>query len=200
MIDQTFALVAAIAAVTALAFWLDRRYAWARKVGATLLVIAFGAVLSNLGIVPAASPVYDAITGPITSLAIVWLLFAVDLRDLRAAGPRMLGAFAIAASATVMGALAATLTFGDAFGDDAWRLAGVMTGTYSGGSLNFVAVGRELGLPDTLFTAATAADNVLTALWMGATLMLPLWLGRFYPAAQPAARRTTVSPGDSARQ
>ncbi|HEX7049303.1 MAG TPA: DUF819 family protein [Longimicrobiales bacterium] len=197
MIDQPLALAAAIAGITALAFWLDRRFAWARKAGATLLVIAFGAILSNLGLVAPASPVYGAITGPVTSLAIVWLLLAVDLRDLRAAGPRMLGAFTIASVATVIGAIIATRTFADAFPSEAWKLAGVLTGTYIGGSLNFVAVGRELGLPDTLFTAATAADNVVTALWMAATLMLPVWLDRFYPAGGLAGQRPMARPGGS---
>ncbi len=40
-------------------------------------------------------------------------------------------------------------------------------------------------MPDALFAATTAADNVMTALWLGATLTLPVWLARYYPA--PAA-------------
>ena len=177
-----YALAALIAAVTALAFWLDRTYEWAAKVGATLWVIIFGAVLSNLGLVPVSSPVYDGIMGPVTSLAIVWLLFAVDVRDLKDAGPRMVAAFAIAVAATAVGAITAALVFGGAIGDESWKLAGVMTGTYAGGGLNFVAVGRELELSPDLFSAATAADNVMTALWFGATMVLPLWLRRYYPA------------------
>lgn len=182
MITHNALLAALIAAVTALAFWLDLRFAWARKAGATLLVIIFGAVLSNTGLVAPASPVYDAVAGPVTSLAIVWLLFAVDVRDLKEAGPRMLAAFGIALAGTTAGAFTAALAFPDAFGDEGWKLAGVMTGTYAGGGLNFVAVGRELELEPSLFTAATAADNVATGLWMAATLMLPLWLARWYPA------------------
>lgn len=169
-------LTCLIAALVAVAFWLEHRFAWAKKVGASLLIIAFGALFSNLDLVPLSSPVYDMIFGPVTSLAIVWLLFAVDLRDLRKAGPTMLAAFGVAVTATAFGALAAAFIFSDAFPEDNWRLAGVMTGTYAGGSLNFVAVGREVGLEDALYAAATAADNVLTALWFGATSLIPLWL------------------------
>ncbi|MFW6079016.1 MAG: DUF819 domain-containing protein [Gemmatimonadota bacterium] len=203
-IQDPLALAATVAGATALAFWLDRRFRWAEKIGATLLVIIFGALLSNLGLVPPASPVYDAITGPITSLAIVWLLFAVDLRDLKEAGPRMLGAFGIAVGATAVGAIVATFLFGAAFGGEAWKLAGVMTGTYGGGSLNFVAVGRELDLPAALFTAATAADNVVTAIWIGATLVLPVWLARYYPTpvptAAPVGGRTPRVPAGGAEE
>jgi uncharacterized membrane protein len=102
-------------------------------------------------------------------------------------GPHMLLAFGIASIATCVGVLMAALTLRGAFGSDDWKLAGVMTGTYIGGSINFVAIAREVGLSDSLFVAATAADNVLTALWMGATLLLPLWLRRLYPARRGAA-------------
>lgn len=193
MITQPFALAALIAAITALAFWLDRRFGWARAVGASLLVIVLGALLSNLGLVPIESAAYDAIVGPVTSLSIVWLLFAVDVRDLRIAGGPMLAAFGIAVTATAIGALTAALIFADSFdGDVTWKLAGVMTGTYSGGSVNFVAVGRALDFPPALFAAANASDAVMTAVWMGATLVLPLWLGRFYPRDVPQHRGEEV--------
>lgn len=181
MIESPAALAALIAALTALAFWLDLRYGWARTVGAAMLVVLFGAVVSNLGLVPFQSPVYDIISGPVTSLAIVWLLFAVDVRDLKDAGPAMLGAFTIAVLATATGAVVAALVFSGSFEGDAWKLAGVMTGTYAGGSLNFVAVGRELDFPPALFSAATASDAVMTAVWFGATLTLPVLLGKWYP-------------------
>lgn len=182
MIENPWALAATIAAITAAAFWLDLRFRWGRTIGATMLVILFGAILSNLGLVPFQSPVYDAIGGPVTSLAIVWLLFAVDVRDLRDAGPRMLAAFLIAVMATAVGAIVASVVFAGAFDGAVWKLAGVMTGTYAGGSLNFVAVGRELDFPPALFTAATASDAVMTAVWFAATLMLPIWLRRWFPA------------------
>ncbi|MEJ2312058.1 MAG: DUF819 family protein [Gemmatimonadales bacterium] len=178
MIADPVALAAVIAAATALAFWLEGRYRWARDVGAALIAILLGAALSNLGFVPVGSPVYEGIFGPVTSLAIVWLLISVRFDDMREAGPTMLAAFLIGVAGTAIGALVGATVLAGEFGDAAWKLAGVTTGTYSGGSLNFVAVGRELGLPPSLFAAATAADNIVTAIWFGATLMLPLWLSR----------------------
>ncbi|MEX2526688.1 MAG: DUF819 family protein [Gemmatimonadota bacterium] len=195
MIESPAALAALIAAIAALAFWLDLRFGWARTVGAAMLVVLFGAVVSNLGLVPFQSPVYDIISGPVTSLAIVWLLFAVDVRDLKEAGPAMLGAFTIAVLATATGAVVAALVFSDSFQGDTWKLAGVMTGTYAGGSLNFVAVGRELDFPPALFSAATASDAVMTAVWFGATLTLPVLLGKWYPAPKHD-HHATRAPSD----
>lgn len=196
MISDPTALAFVIVATTALGFWLEGRFLWARQVGATLLVIILGALWSNLGLVAASSPVYAGVGGPVTSMAIVWLLLAVDLRHLRDAGPRMLGGFALAVLATAAGALVAALAFGPVLPAEAWKLAGVMTGTYAGGSVNFVAVGRAVELGESTFVAATAADNVLTALWMGATLMLPLWLRRFYPPRKRPTEATEPAAGE----
>jgi uncharacterized membrane protein len=199
VITDPLVLAALIAAVAAGAFWLDYRVAPLSRVGASLLAIVLGALLSNLGLVPAASPVYDVIGGPITSLAIAWLLLAVNLADVKKAGPRMLGAFALAVAGTAVGAFVGALVFAGVFGDETWRLAGTLTGTYSGGSVNFVAVGRGVGLPDSLFAGATAADNLTTALWLGATLILPIWLRRFWPVPVPegAPSETPTAPAAS---
>ena len=186
MIQSPLLLATLIVAAAGLAFWLDYRVAPLSRVGASLLAILLGAGFSNTGLVPPSSPVYDVVGGVVTSLAIAWLLLAVNLRDLRKAGGRMLAAFGVAVLGTAAGAFLGALLFAGAFGEATWRLAGTLTGTYSGGGLNFVAVGRGLELPDALFAGATAADNVTTGLWLGACLLLPLWLGRFYPTPVPA--------------
>jgi len=194
LITDPIALLGLLLGIAALAFWFEGRFSWARKVGASLLIIILGAVLSNLDLVPLSSPVYDVILGPVTSFAIVWLLLSVNLRDVARAGPRMLMAFALAVVATMAGAIVAMLVFGGAFPGDAWRMAGVLTGTYAGWSVNFVAVGREFALSDSLFAATIAADNLMTAVWIGATLVLPLWLARWYPPAPRLTEDVTTGP------
>ena len=177
---STLALLAVIGGATWLAFWLDRNVTWCSRLGASLLALIFGAVLSNTGAVPASSPVYDVISGPVTSLAIAWLLLSVNLADLRIAGRRMLMAFGLALAGTAAGAFVGSLLLAGTFGDDAWRLGGTLTGTYSGGSVNFVSVGRALELPEALFVGANAADALTTGLWLAATLTAPVWLGALF--------------------
>ena len=196
MIESPLALATVIAASTALAFWLDYRFPALGKLGASMMAIIFGAVLSNLNIVPVDSVVYEVVLGPVTSVSIAWLLLSVDLRDLKKAGPRITGAFAVAVTGTVLGACVATVLYRSHFGDDAWRIAGALTGTYSGGSVNFVSVGREVGLTGALFAGLNAADAVVTGLWLGATLILPIWLTRFYaPVEEPSTTDDESSAG-----
>ncbi|MGD2122999.1 MAG: DUF819 family protein [Gemmatimonadota bacterium] len=185
MVESPLFLTGLIAVATAVAFILERRVGWLSKVGASLLALILGATLSNSGLVPSASPVYAVIEGPVTSLAIAWLLLAVNLSDLKVAGPRMIGAFLLASAGTALGAFLGAMIFSGTFGESTWSLAGVFTGTYSGGSVNFVSVGREVDLPDALFAGATAADALTTGIWLAVCLMLPIWLGRFYKAAVP---------------
>lgn len=173
MIQDPQSLVFVLALCTAAAFWLERTFKWAGKIGATFLAIGLGAMLSNANLVTVSSGVYDTVFGPVTSLAIVWLLFAVNIRDIKAAGPSMLKVFGLAILGTALGAVLAGFIFQTVFPQTFWKLAGTLTGTYAGGSLNFVAVGRALDLPPALFTATAAADNVLTAAWFMATLFIP---------------------------
>jgi len=186
VIEDPLLLTAIVVGAAALAFTLEFRVPLLSKVGASLLAILIGALLSNFGVVAPSSPVYDAVGGPVTSLAIAWLLLAVNLRDLKRAGARMLAAFGLAAAGTALGAFAGALLFAGTFGPETWKLAGTLTGTYSGGSVNFVAVGRGVGLPEGLFAGAVAADNLTTGLWLGFTLLFPLLVGRFYPTPVPA--------------
>ncbi len=147
MIHDPLLVAALIAGTTALAFWLDHRFATLSKVGAALMALFFGAVISNIGLVPQESPVYGVIEGPVVSLAIVYLLLSVRLADLKQAGPMMVALFVVASFGTALGALVGALIFSGGIGAVTWKLAGAFTGTYTGGSLNFAAVGRGLELP-----------------------------------------------------
>jgi len=192
LITQALPLTAFIAALAAGAFVLEHRVPALSKVGASLLTLVFGALVSNVGLVPAASPVYDVISGPVTMLAIAWLLLAVNLSDVKKVGIKMFSAFGLAVGGTALGAFVGAVAFAPALGENAWRLAGVFTGTYSGGSVNFVSVGRVVELPATLWSGATAADALTTGIWMAATLLIPVWLGRFFTPVPKERRGETV--------
>lgn len=198
MISAALPLTTLIVALAALAFVLERRVPAVAKVGASLLTLVFGAVVSNAGLVPATSPVYDNIAGPVTSLAIAWLLLSVNLGDVKRVGPRIFAAFGLGLAGTAAGAFAGAVALAPALGENGWRLAGVFTGTYTGGSVNFVSVGRSVGLPDSVWAGATAADALTTGIWMAATLVLPLWLARFYPPIPRAVLESEEGAGEVA--
>ncbi len=195
MVEQPLPLLLVVTAVVFAALWLERHTRAGRLVHAPVIAITLGTLLGNSGVVAGASPVYQALEGPVLSLGLVWLLLSVRLEHLRASGPRMLIAFALASAATMGAVLAAAPLLVARFGDQAWRLAGPLTGTYIGGSINFVALARELELDPSLFLAATAADNITSSLWLLLCIALPGWLGAFYPhRAAPSAGGAAAVP------
>jgi uncharacterized membrane protein len=83
--------------------------------------------------------------------------------------------FAVGAVGSLLGAAVAALLLHSAFGaKHCAGLAAVFAATYVGGSLNYVAVGTALALPDHLLAAGLAADLSLMILYFG----LLFWRGR----------------------
>lgn len=186
MIDQPLQLTVVFLGLILLSVWLDARYAWARKISPVVLILFFAGLVSNVGLITDRSPFYDGLAGFTVPFAVCLILFTVNLVDLRRTGGPLLAAFTIACVGTMIGVLTAGLLVNPqlalVLGDETWKLAGPFTGTYTGGSLNFFALwdGLEIGNPD-LFAAANAVDNLtlfpLFAMWV----LIPGWLGRYFP-------------------
>ena len=178
MITDPYVVFLVLAAVVFVAVQLEERFEVFRSLGAALVGILIGMVLSNIGLLPGNSPAYDFLMGTGVSLAIALILLGVDVRSVMQAGPRMLAAFGIGAVGTAVGAITGALFLSGLVGPETWKLAGQFTGTYTGGGANFAALGRAFDTSPDLFSAATAADVIVTAVWMAACLIVPVLLGR----------------------
>jgi uncharacterized membrane protein len=175
-----------------------------RHLGTALMVILLTAITANLGLIPASSTptiIYDGIFAYVAPISIFLLMLSVNLKSVRRAGPAMIGMFLIGTLGTMAGVGVAMTSFDVAtlLGEKYYALAGMLTGTYIGGSLNFNAVAIHYGMAreGTLYAATTAADNIVTALWIVATLALPTVLrGRKNRTTlQPKADAAAVSSG-----
>lgn len=100
----------------------------------------------------------------------------------------MLIMFVVGSVSTAIGAIIAIHLVGGAtaLGDSYKALAGMMTGTYTGGSVNFNAIALHYGVTEegNLYAGTVAVDNIMTALWMIATLLLPKVLQGRFPREQ----------------
>lgn len=188
MIRDPFTIFVILAGIVTLAVTLTEKYKWAAKLSVVMWVLIFGAMLSNFGVIPTDAPLYKQMTGFAVPFAVSLILFQVKLSDLKHAGKPLLVAFFIACIGTVVGVLLAGAMvepmMADVMGEDSWKIAGPYTGTYTGGSLNFVAMWEGLKINnDNLFAAANAVDNItllpLFLLWT----MVPLWFKKYFPVA-----------------
>ncbi len=186
MIRDPVAVFVVLALVVFVAVYLERRVRAVRAIGSMLTAIVLAALLSNLGVIPSASPAYDRLGSVGVNLGIALILLGVDIRSVVRSAPTMVGAFVLGSVGTIVGAIAGTVLLRGAVGPETWKLAGQYTGTYIGGGVNMVSVGRGLDTSAELFTAAIAADNVTTNVWMIVCLLAPLALARFWPSEERA--------------
>ncbi len=158
-----------------------------KQFGAALLVILFTAVLANVKLIPSASnsiALYAAIFKYVAPISIFYLLLNVNLRSIKQAGLPMIGLFLVGSLATTLGVLISWFLVSPerVLVEDGKIIAGMLTGTYTGGSVNFNAVALEYGFQEKgiLYAGTIAVDNVVTTLWIVATLAFPVFLRRFW--------------------
>ncbi|MBC6366612.1 DUF819 domain-containing protein [Algoriphagus sp. AK58] len=176
--------------------WLTR-FPWGKTVGTPIWVILICALLSNVGVIPSAmegSPVYDGVFLYLAPLGIFIALLEVDLKSVKKAGLPLLLMFLLGSLATVIGVLVSWFLVNPAvqIGDLAPAVAGMFTGTYIGGSINFnaIALHYEVNQSGNLYAAATVVDNLIGTPWIIATLILPKYLQKFFPRKKLASANT----------
>lgn len=164
------------------------RLPYLRHMGTALIVIILTAITSNLSLIPASSdspPIYDGIFTYLAPISIFYLLLTVNLKGLQKAGTPMIVSFFLGTAGTMLGVVTGIWAIAGpkGFGEFYYALGGMFTGTYIGGSTNFNTLALHYGInkEGNVYAAAVAVDNILTALWMVATLLLPQLLNRFFP-------------------
>jgi len=190
--DNHMGVMAGLFAIAGAAFLLEKTRIGSQLTGAVIAILG-AIVASNIGLIPHSAPAYDFVFTYFVPILIPLFLFKADLRRIFSEAGRMTAAFLLAATGTVAGvtiaALALDLSSLGAAADiaEAARepaIAGLFTSTYIGGSVNYAALGELTGLKDdaSFFSAATAADNLFSALYLMMLAVMPgwLWLAKRY--------------------
>lgn len=170
--DNTWVLWAVCATGAAAAIYLEQRYKWAAKMTGAIIALIFAIVLSNFGIIPMNAPVWDAVWGYVVPLSIPLLLLQCDMRKIGKESGRILIIFLIGSVGTACGALLGYAAL-HKFIPELNGLAGVFTGTYIGGTVNFAALGAAFDVSGEMISAATVADNLLMVLYFFLLIAMP---------------------------
>ena len=202
--ENHLGIFAAIMVLAGASFLLERTRL-GRQLTGTVMVILAAIVAANLGIIPHSAPTYDFIFTFLVPMLIPLFLFQADLRRLWREASRTTVAFLVATIGTVAGiVVAATLLDLSTLGlgaplpasDREAAIVGLFASTYIGGSVNYAALGEMTGLNQdrSFFSAATAADNLFSAVYLSLIALLPgvTRLARFFPAHPTTPQPTTV--------
>lgn len=175
MLQAPFALLAALAAIVALVFRLEKLPALEpifRRLPPIFWIYMLPMLATSAGLLPEASPLYGVLTRHLLPASLVLILLSSDLKMILRLGPRALVAMVAAVVGICLGAIVAFLLLGDALGPEAWKGLAALVGTWTGGSANLLAVATSLGLSPDAQGIAIVVDTVVGYSWMGILIAL----------------------------
>jgi uncharacterized membrane protein len=142
------------------------RYPAVDRIGAVVLCYTGGIVFGNLGIVPPDFTQYQEGLSSITvTLALPLLLFSMDVRSWSRLAGKALLSMGLATVAVVIIAMTGYLLIRE-YLPDAWKLAGMAIGVYTGGTPNMAAIRTALNVDSSTFIVAHTYDTAISAVYI----------------------------------
>lgn len=177
MIHQPMSILAVLLGVLAVLFVIDNHPVLGKifKV-VPLLVFAYfvPTILSNLGVIPLSSPLYDFIMQWLLPASLILLTLSVDIKSILKLGRNTIILFLVGTLTIVIGGPLAYLLFGWAapsqLGPEVWKGLAALSGSWIGGGANFIAIGKSVGVQDSTLGMMVVVDVAVANLWM-ATLL-----------------------------
>lgn len=170
--DNIWALWAILTGIAALSIWLEQKYEWGSKITGCVLALLIAMILSNLKIIPLDAPTYDHVWDYVVPFALPMLLFNANIRKIGKESGRFLVIYLLSGIGTVLGGILATIALKNLI-PEIHKIAAMMTGTYTGGSVNLVAMSDAFNVQGELVTASIIADNLLMALYFFVLIGIP---------------------------
>lgn len=178
--ENVFAICMVIFGLAWFGFWMDSMEI-GRKISGVVCVLVAGMMLSNFQIIPFESDAYGFVGGYLVPLAIPLLLFKSDIRRIFTDSGRVIFIFFIASMGTILGAILGFYLFD--LGEVGHKVAGVYTGGYIGGAVNFLSVSQVVSMSEDEFSTAISASSIVSVLALMLLVAIPSikWISRFFP-------------------
>lgn len=134
-----------------------------------VLVYMGAATLNTLGVFGETESVEvagESVQDALLPAMILLLLFKCDLRKIIKLGPKLLLTMLVATTSILIGFVVAFLALQSALDEGAAKALGALSGSWTGGSANMVAVQGIVHAPENLFGYVLIVDTVLYSLWL----------------------------------
>ncbi len=168
--NDIFSLGAILVGLAWVGFYVDT-HPIGRKTSGVIWVLGCAMLLSNFKIIPFDAPAYGFVGGSLVPLAIPLLLFKADLRRIFRESGMVMVTFLIASTATIVGAVLGFYLFD--LGEIGPKVAGVYTGGYIGGAVNFLAVSEAVVMTETEFAVSISASSVVSMIALMMLIAIP---------------------------
>lgn len=175
LITSPAGVLAVLAAVTSFFFWLAKRTEWPlfNYLPPLIFIYVTPVILSNTGVIPNSSPVYDFMGDIVLPMFLIIMLVDVDLRSTVRVMGKGVFVFLAGSIGVMVGAPLALMLVKHGLGPETWKGFGALSGSWIGGTGNMLAVAYAIGLDESSldFGYAVVADNAVYLIW------LPIMLG-----------------------
>lgn len=194
-IIASFLIGAVFCLLPALVLRCCARVGWLGRIGPVLILYLLGLLLGNAGLPRGPlSAVQSLLSNATVPLAIPLMLFGCRLRQ--SISRAQLLALLSGLAAVVLTVAGGYLLFGRHIGEGA-RIGGMLTGVYTGGTINLAALKAMLGVQDSTYILINSCDMLVSFLYLTFLLGVGIKLfRRILPA--PARVPETALPGPEA--
>lgn len=159
---------------------LCRRYKWAETIGPILILYFLGLVIGNLGLIPglpktithpeAMPKLQNLLSSAMVPIAIPMLLFGCWVRkeDVKKSVLALSTGIIAVAAAVLIGFFIfhRGIDSSAVGGDTAANIGGMLTGVYTGGTVNLAALKAMLGVSDKTYIMLNTCDMVVSFLYL----------------------------------
>ena len=148
----------------ALVLRLCARIQWLGKIGPVLILYLIGLVIGNIGLMPRQlSLLQEVFSNATVPLAIPLMLFGCSLR--RSITRSQLLALLSGLAAVVLTVTGGYLLFGRSL-DEGAKIGGLLTGVYTGGTINLAALKAMLGVRESTYILINSYDMLVSFLYL----------------------------------
>ncbi|MDC0712521.1 DUF819 family protein [Stigmatella sp. ncwal1] len=177
LVQEPMAVLAVLLGVLGLLVLVDRHPLIHRFFGVVPLIVFIYFVptaLSNLGVLPLQSELYRFVRVYLLPASLVLLVLSVDLPSIVRLGRNAVVLFLAGAGGIILGGPLAYLALGGLvpaeLGDQAWKGLAALSGSWIGGSANFVAIGQSVGAWDSTLSMLVVVDVGVSNIWTAVLL------------------------------
>ncbi|MCC5926215.1 MAG: DUF819 family protein [Bacteroidetes bacterium] len=170
LITDPYGLLAVLVLIPAALFYLAENTplkAFFQKVPVLVFAYIVPSLFAAAGIIPSDAPIYGDIMRFVLPASLLLLTLSIDLKGIYNLGPKALLLFFSATAGIIIGGPIALLLFQSYLPDDIWQGFAALAGSWTGGGVNFVAVGVAVGATESMLGMMVIVDVVVAYTWTG---------------------------------
>ncbi|MEX0643586.1 MAG: DUF819 family protein [Pirellulales bacterium] len=173
-ITSTVGVLATLCGISAFFFWFEKATGWRlfQFLPTLIFIYLVPVILTNVGVLPSKSPVYDVIQSVLLPMLLTLLLLNLNVRGAVRVMGRGIGVMLFGSLGVMVGAPVALLIVRPWLGPDVWKSYGALSASWIGGSANMAAVSEMLHTSGAEYGLALLADTTISYL-----IWIPILLG-----------------------